>query len=1111
MSQKPLKILQASAGSGKTFSLTAHYLTLLFASETRYREILAVTFTNKATEEMKSRILEVLKGLAQGDEAVNTFRHIILKAHQDLDEESLKLKANNIYRRILHDYSRFAVNTIDGFVQKVIRSLSFELGLDAGYKLEMNTGKVKQELANKLNKKLDSNPDLLEWIISLALDRIRDNKSWNYRDTLLSLAGEIFKERYQPFENALKEHDPKKLFKDLQAVTKQMISVFEESMSELSQSAVTILKQSGVELVELKGKSRSPLSNLEKVRDGDFSKMLSLSKLIDDQEEWQKGSLSAPVSALYDLLNPLLKRIQAFYEEHLPSYEMSRAINANLYYLRLMQEMAGLLKDYRQENSALLISDAQNLLKGITGSHQDNPSFVWEKLGSRYRHFLFDEFQDTSSMQWENFLPLVKNAISEANGNLIDHLIVGDVKQSIYRWRNGDWQILLSRAKADVGAIQVLDDSLAENYRSASNIIDFNNFLFRHSPIMLQNHLNEKVRSEGGEELFEDWWLGNGFDDIIVKAYEQSLQQKSPVTSSGGSIQINYLPVENNKFRDSQCREKTLDHLAETINEWISTERYTAGQICILVRSNKEARAVIEHLMLDQQNRQNQDLSDQWKPYQVLSGEALLLVNNSAVRLLINTLKAMVAKRDQSALYKLNMLQLYARHQQTTVDAEILLQLNQTPVENLKGHLPDRLCENWLRWQQMPLSEMVELLIGAYKLDTSELHLPYLLAFRDMISNFTRQGEKGINSFLDWWHEESEQKALPSSGQSNAVQVMTIHKSKGLAFDVVMIPFCSWDIDGMTNSIFWVDTANTPYAMLNTVPVNYKKSLAKSAFAQAYFKELLFNYMDALNMLYVAATRTRQYLYISSPGQAPDKDEQFNLAGDLIRLPLQTFSSELNADFDNETLLIDEPVVKPFKAEPAEVSGTQRFTSMSWNFESYPLSDRLNESLKDKKVFEKLDLLSGNASQRRGIILHEVLARVNGIHDLQAALRQMKTEGFFRKAEEAELLELAESVLTNPDLKALLDKPYTSFNERTIISSTGESYRPDKVLIGDDQVVVIDFKFTGQPNSAHYKQVDDYRNLLFEMGYQNIEAYLYYGYLKELKAVNPIVKQAAKL
>jgi ATP-dependent exoDNAse (exonuclease V) beta subunit len=292
--------------------------------------------------------------------------------------------------------------------------------------------------------------------------------------------------------------------------------------------------------------------------------------------------------------------------------------------------------------------------------------------------------------------------------------------------------------------------------------------------------------------------------------------------------------------------------------------------------------------------------------------------------------------------------------------------------------------------------------------------------------------------------------------------------------------------------------------MLNTAPVNYKKSLGQSAFGQAYFKELLFNYMDALNMLYVATTRTRKHLYISSPGCAAAKEEQFNLAGDLIRVPLQTFVSELNAQFDGETLLIDEPVVKVSGKTPEPETAPGRFSSETWNFETYPLSGRLNEALKDKKVFEQLDLLSGNTSQRRGIILHEVLARVNDINDLPAALKQMHTEGLFRKTEEAELLGLAQSVLSNLELKALLDKPYKSFNEQTIISSKGESYRPDKVLIGENQVVVIDFKFTGQPSAAHYKQVDEYRDLLLEMGYTNIEAYLYYGFLKELKAVSKV-------
>ncbi|MDF3078911.1 MAG: helicase UvrD [Sphingobacteriaceae bacterium] len=1091
---KALKILQASAGSGKTFSLAAHYLTLLFASETKYREILAVTFTNKATAEMKVRILQVLKGLALGTENSNVFRDIVLAAHPHLDKDSICTQAHRIYRRILHDYSRFAVNTIDGFVQKVIRSFSFELGLDAGYKLEMNTAKVKRELAAKLNQQLDRKPELLQWIINLALERIRDNKSWNYHETLLGLSEEIFKERYQPFENALKSLDQTSLFKDLQQATKEIISFFEDSISKQAKAASDIFRDSGVLLDELKGKSRSPLGNLVKIADGDYAKVVGLHKLVDAPDEWQKGNLTTNVSQLYEQLNDVLDKLFKFYVANLPQYQMAKAIDANLYYLRLMQEMASLLGEYREENSTLLISDAQNLLRGITGEQEGNPSFIWEKMGSRYRHFLFDEFQDTSSFQWLNFLPLLKNAIAEANGKLIDHLIVGDVKQSIYRWRNGDWRILHSHAKKHIGAELVHDDNLLENYRSTTNIIDFNNFLFRHSPGFLQQHINNKVLEEGGQELFSEWWQAEGYDQIISNAYAQSGQEKAPSTLKGGTVQVSFLPVTDNRTRASESREEALERMASTLHEWICSGRYTAGQVCVLVRSNREAREVIEYLLQHQQECSRAQAG--YKPYEVLSGEALLIANNSAVRLLINTLQAMVGKHDEVGIYKAASVQLYNQQHNKAVAPGLWLKLNTADVQNLSAYLPESLCQNWLVWQQLPLPQLIEQIIAAYQLDKISLHIPYLLAFRDLVSSFSKLGERGISTFLHWWQEEGEGKALPSSEQSNAVQVITIHKSKGLAFDVVMMPFCSWNLDGMANSIFWVETAGTPYSMLNSVPVHYKKSLGQSAFAKAYFEELLFNYMDALNMLYVAVTRTRKHLYITAPASA--KDEQFSLAGDMILKSLAMYASEIGAEFTDGGLLIDEPVEAKSKSAAAI---DDRFTEKNWSFGSYPISNRLNDALTDHKVFEQLDLLSGNSQQKRGVILHELLARAAGIAELPDVLRQMQEEGWFRKADETEIMELAQSVFLQPELKAILDKPYQRFNEQTIISSKGESYRPDKVLVGDDQVLIIDFKFTGEPKPQHYKQVEEYRDLLTEMGYQNISAYLYYGYLKELKAV----------
>ena len=1047
---------------------------------------MAVTFTNKATEEMKTRILETLRGLALGEQKVDTYRKIILQSHPDLSSEELKLKAYAIYRRILHDYSRFSVNTIDGFVQKVIRSFTFELGLDAGYKLEMNLDKVKRELAVKLNEQLERKPELLQWIINLALERIRDNKSWNYRETLLSLSGEIFKESYQPFEKAISELDPDTLFNDLQELTKKLIVFFESSITDISKEAYQIFQQSGVLPEQLKGKSRNPLSYLIKIVDGDYDikKFNSLAKLVNEPEEWQKGGLDASINSLYSNLNPVLGKLVDFYREELPRYQMAKALDANLYYLRLMQEMAGLMKDYREENSSLLISDAQNLLKGITEEQIDNPSFIWEKVGNRFRHFLFDEFQDTSSFQWRNFLPLLRNAIAEANGNLTDHLIVGDVKQSIYRWRNGDWRILHNQAKSHIGEIRVLEDSLKENYRSKANIIDFNNFLFKHAPQLLQNHINAKVIEDGGEDLFHTWWSAEGHQQIIQSAYQQSHQEKAASTPAGGIVQVDFLEVTDNRTRASETKEPALEKLSATLLSWITGEqaKYQPGDICVLVRSNTEARAAVEHLLA--------------LNIPVISGEALLIANNAAVKLILNTLYAMIAKKDNSALYKANCVHLYQELNKNVVPVDVWLKINKLEAEKLVGFLPEELCKNWYSWQQLPLFELAEKLIAVYHLDKAALHLPYLLAFRDMVSSFIKQGERGISSFLTWWEEEGGRKALPSSDKSDAVQVMTIHKSKGLAFDVVMMPFCCWSLDGMPNSIFWVDAGHTPFSMLSSVPIHYKKSLGQSAFGKAYFEELLFNYMDAINMLYVATTRTRKHLYITAPGQVAGKDDQFSLIGDLILLPLKLYASELNVEFNDVSFLLGDVE----EQEVAKVT-TQVSSHHSWHFKSYPLSERLNDALSNDKVFEQLDLLSGNTARKRGVILHEILSRVDTFDRLKDAIREMQLEGWFRKSEEPEIRALAESVLLNEELKVLLEKPYQNLSEQTIISGSGESYRPDKVLVGEDEVVLIDFKFTEEPKPQHYKQVESYKELLSEMGYVNINAYLYYGYLKELKAV----------
>jgi ATP-dependent helicase/nuclease subunit A len=1075
MPQQPLKILQASAGSGKTFSLTAHYLTLLLSAETKYREILAVTFTNKATEEMKSRIMEVLKGFAEGDPSkkINDYREIVLKAHPDLNADLLKYRSDKIYRKILHDYSRFSVSTIDGFVQKVIRGFAFELGLDAGYGLEMNYEKVKNELAERLDKALDKNPVLLQWIIDLALDRINNDKSWNYRRELIDLTNEIFKERYQPFENAIKllgeSVDLDMLFKDYNKVTRLGIETFENTLKELADQAQQIFEVEGIDISSLKGKSKSPLNNLSKIAGGDLTKIPGLAKLVDQPEEWfQKGQ----ESGAYSELNPLLSKLVHTYQEGLAGYILAHAFNKNLYYLRLMQEMAVLLKDYRDESPNLLISDAQTLLKGITDDADDNPSFIWEKMGNRYRNFLFDEFQDTSSNQWGSFRSLLSNSIASPSGKHIDHLIVGDTKQSIYRWRNGDWNILHQQAKQDVKAENVLDDSLEENYRSTQNIIRFNNDLFKELPQLMQTNLNGAIEEQEVDDVVK-WWQARGFDRIVTDVYGEVKQKTTPYTLDGGTINFNVLKTdeEGNPLTKVTFRDLSLAKMIEELETLIHVKNYKPKDICVLVRSNSEAVAAVETLMSH--------------GIDVISGEALLLNNNNAVKLIINTLQVMGGLSENTALFKANCINLYARLLGIEVVPHHYFSLKIKTLTQLSDLLPADLCENWQGWMQQPLPALLEKIITAYGLHQPQhvANLPYLFALRDLMGSFALHGERGIAAFLTFWDEEGVRKTLPSSENTDAVQVITIHKSKGLAFRAVMLPFCNWDINGKPNGIFWVPAADTPYHHLHSIPLKYNKELGRSSVAKPYFEELLYNNMDALNMLYVATTRSKEYLYINTQGK---KTKTITNIGDLLNM---VYEDQLSED--------GQYVIEGEVSDQSEKGSAVQEIEM----ESYPVSDRLSQVFDANLKRREIDLITGESAGRTGTILHEVLAMASSAEDVDDALRTLLLDGIFKAEEFPFLKAQALAVLQHTGLQEILRKSKQSLNERSIIDTKGKSYRPDKVLVNGNELIIIDYKFTQQESDKHIEQVAHYKALLMAMGYTDVKTYLFYAVSGQLKLV----------
>jgi len=1122
----PLKILKASAGSGKTFSLTLHYITLLLTNENNYREILAVTFTNKATAEMKERILTVLSGLALDDNSsrTNDFRQLLLNQFPDWNAALIQEKAYHIFRKILHDYSHFTVSTIDGFSQKVIRGFTYELNLDAAYKIEMNTNKVKQDLTVMLNQLLDERPDLLDWIINYAEKKIANNENWNYRRQLMELASLIFTENFQEFDAHLASADAQDIFLLLNQEVEEKTNLFLQSLSEAIKTFQHTFKNLGITANDLKGKSRNALisadnsdSNVSKLSPSDLQKLFDkFLKLIESDDAFT----DTDKNIRYDLkaqLMPILQQIEDLHR-FFPTYIAYQAVQNNLYFLRLLKEMSSLLAQWRKENGAQLISDSQILLNKLGLDENNDPTFIWEKIGNRYSYFLFDEFQDTSRIQWKNYSPLLINALGNAQRKFHEHLIVGDVKQSIYRWRNGDWRILLQQVEEQVAqAFHLSPDqrqyfiengSLDVNYRSLPRIITFNNHLFAQLPQKLQQLLNDKVQESLSEEAWQ-WWTASGNHQMLNQAYAQS-QQEIPLhkinAPKQGSIEIEYLPVEDNRYRRQKVMDEALERLCNKIEIWISSKRYEPRQIGILVRSNTQAKAVIQKL-LEHKNKTGLAI-------EVISGDALALLSNDAILLLIETLKALVYHADKHILHRAKITYLYQLiSQKKSFSEDKWLLFKNNTLQDLQEILPEKLISVWNELQKAPLVHLVEQLIEIYDLHHEKnIHLPYILAFKDIVSNFSLQGERGITQFLEFWEEDGNKAVLPSNGRINAIEVTTIHKSKGLAYDVVMLPFCSWDLDGMTNGDFWINTHDSPFQQLGRIPIKYNSTVGKSIFFKQYFEEMLFNYMDALNTFYVATTRAVEHLYILAPSFKEKTDAKTGIASleiknDYISDVLYQVLSSDDAPFrlQQGTMCIEDEsttVAPSVEATSQKAEAEQgRIHFQNTTLAHYPISHELQKAL-DKSTKRTINsILMLEKAAQYGILAHEIISMVTKEHEIDPYVHQFIEEGILAKSDQPFLMQEIHQIWNHPVINSWLTGPYKIWNESSIILQDGETIRPDKVFTNEKETIVLDFKFTKGDYTDHQYQIDRYKKALVNLGHPDVKGYLYYAKIDELVEV----------
>ncbi len=1089
-----LEIYKASAGSGKTFSLTLNYLVLVLQNPFAYKNVLAVTFTNKATAEMKERILHVLQGLALNDNKVKDYRTKLLELLDGFDEGMIQQRAQQVYVSILHDYSRFSVNTIDAFVQRIIRSFAWELGIDGGFKLQLSADPVKEDLTERMYKKLDEDKGLQQWVIDMARERLEEGKRWDFREDMLNLANELFKEKFSGFEQVFRDKtndEVNELFNQLNQQLNGTLRAIENKWKAGGEQCVQYFQSNGLHPDDFSHSGSGFISlffNAAKeglVEPGPraYAMAADPDKLVTKKAPASTKNKVAPHGAQ---ICSFLQQLIDWFESDIKPYETATAIRQNIRVLRLMRVFAGELAAYRKDNNALLISDTHQLLRELTSD--STASFIYEKTGSRYQHFLLDEFQDTSCFQWDNFKPLLTEALGSGNYNLL----VGDVKQAIYRWRNGDWRLLLYKVQEQFASFKPSVKSLQENYRSAKPIIHFNNLLFHVAPQLLQIELNaiiNNTRDETREQLEK-----KGYNTIFNQAYADSFQLIPASAEENGTVRIRFIKDKDENGEVIDYAEVVLQQLHAQVQALLE-EGFAPSDIAVLTRTNKEARLVVESLVSAQQQAAHR--------FNIISGDALMLASNQAIQIIICALRWLNDSRHTLALAQLRQLVLL----QSGMDANRL----EVFASNCKlDILPPRFVNETNELRTLPLNELLHQLVMMFGLDEMPKHRAYLLAFYDLLQRWTRYGDASLQEFLQYWDDEGCDTSLPASAGSNAIEVLTVHKSKGLAFAIVLMPFLDWNIAPKGNfnaPILWVDNSATSFNAIPVVPVKFKSSLNRSSFANAYVEEIVLAAMDNLNVLYVAFTRPRKRLYGWAPHKvvkSNSKDDSFSIGniGEMIRSVAASDVVLPAGKYEETRSGFDETANEWVFGEVVPNAAGQLADAMP-PLEEYVYTDwrgRLHVKFQPLAADPEQELV---LPRKQGILLHEILCRMENPGQLEEVLNAVQREGWLDAQQKDKASQVLFDVLQLDALQPWASGKFKRLAEQNMVSEKRELRRPDLVLYNNTETIVYDFKFTtGEKDKAkHEKQVGEYTGMLQQMGFANVKGFVVYGFEKKAVAV----------
>lgn len=1032
---KNFVVYRSGAGSGKTFTLVKEYLKLTLHDENKlsynFKSILAVTFTNKAASEMKARVLDALSEICNSAELPQL--GVLLCDELRIDEEELTRRSEIVLKNILHHYSDLAIGTIDSFTHRIVKTFAHDLDLPVNFNVEMDIKGFYEKVIALLFNQIGEDEQVSRLLKDYVLSKAENNSNWDPERQISEFVLLLQKENSDEYISRLREFN----IGQLTAFRKEFneyISYYRSTLRSEAAKAIKLIGQNNITDEDFKYKKSGPQGFFYKCSNLTVNAEDAAGKRITEAVESGKwagagpnaGALEKISAQLSDIASALLSFIQTNYSY----YSLCRLLSDQMYSLMLLKKIEEISNVMKDEERLVFISEFNQKISDII-TNEPAP-FIYERLGERYHHFLLDEFQDTSTLQWHNILPLLDNSLASGWYNLI----VGDGKQSIYRWRNANvkqFASLPGLGENSGDSMQTLREQtlqrnfeekfLNTNYRSSKTVVEFNNKLFR--------FLSGNFLTEEGNKIYT------------------SLEQKHLDKNSDGG----YVNIELKPMPAEEIEPYTLER-CETYITSALRQGFNYGDICILSRKNSQGNTIANYLVQ--------------KNIPVLSSDSLLIAGNREVNVLVAFLRHLANPGDKTSaasvvsfLHNTNRIDSHGWH-----EALNSLSSGKELIEVLSTY------NIHFNYSQLGLGNLFDTCSNIVKeLSLEKYSHEYIRFFLDEVNEFLVLKNSSISSFFSWWENRSKNASLIIPEGVNAVKIMTIHASKGLEFPVVIVPWCNWPVYRANDS--WVNVKNKKIGLPVTI-VSLTKKAADIGFANEFTKEQEDQFLDNMNLLYVAFTRAVQRLHVLAPPPAAQN-------ASTVSHWLSAFVREIQGSSPEF-----------FETGTHSPALHQKHRNAREAFILDPLNMQTAKNTVKIKAAWKQHSEDAESARKQGIVVHALLSHIQTSQDVDPALLRAVQEGLIISDDQPVLREKILRLITDPALEQYFADGAHSRREAELITPGGEILRPDRVITNAEETVIIDYKTGRRDDRKHNAQLEKYREAALAMGATTCRCLLVY-------------------